>query len=87
MSRMRSLRLEDDLDARVRGAAAYEGTSVSEFLRQAAAERVDRVLSVKPSERLADVIGVVNGGGGRARHSGRVFGELLAEEHRSKRGR
>ena len=84
---MRSLRLEDDLDARVRDAASAEGTSVSEFLRQAASERAERVLSDDPVERLKDVIGVVNGGGGRARHTGRIFGELLAEEHRSKHGR
>lgn len=76
---MRSLRLEPALDERVRRAAAAEGSSVSEFLRSAAAERADRTLSHRNSDRLADVIGVVHGGGGRARDTGAAFGDLLAE--------
>jgi Ribbon-helix-helix protein, copG family len=82
---MRSLRLEPQLDEQVRRAAAAEGTSVSEFLRQAAAERAERTLGRRNSDRLAGLIGVVNGGGrGRARESGVAFGELLAER-RAKR--
>ena len=76
---MRSLRLEPELDERVRRAASAEGSTVSEFLRQAAAERADRTLAQRNSDRLADVIGVVHGGGGRARDTGAAFGELLAE--------
>ena len=77
---MRSLRLEPALDERVRKAAEAEGSSVSEFLRRAAAERADRTLSNRNSDRLADVIGSVRGGGrGRARDTGVAFGELLAE--------
>ncbi len=83
---MRSLRLEPELDERVRRAAAAEGMSVSEFLRRAAAERADRTLSHRNSDRLADVIGVVHGGGaGRARDSGAAFGELLAERRQADR--
>lgn len=75
---MRSLRLEPDLDDRVRRAAAAEGASVSEFLRRAAAERADRTLSVRNSDRLGDIIGAVRAGGaGRARDTGAAFGELL----------
>jgi hypothetical protein len=81
---MRSLRLEPDLDERVRRAASTEGSTVSEFLRQAAAERADRTLAQRNSDRLADVIGVVHGGGGRARDTGAAFGDLLAEQ-RSRR--
>jgi hypothetical protein len=87
MSRIRTLRLDDDLDSRVRDAASAEGQSVAEFLRQAASERAERVLSKNQVARLADVIGVVDGGGGRARHSGRVYGDLLAEEHRRQQRR
>jgi hypothetical protein len=77
---MRSLRLEPELDERVRRAAALEGASVSEFLRRAAAERAERTLSQRGSERLADVVGVVRGGGcGRARDTGTAFGDLLSE--------
>ncbi len=79
---MRSLRLEAELDEQVRRAAAVEGSSVSEFLRVAAEERAQRTLSQRPSERLADVIGAVNGGGGRARDSGRAFADSLDEQRR-----
>ncbi|MBS1869189.1 MAG: DUF1778 domain-containing protein [Actinobacteria bacterium] len=77
---MRSLRLEPALDERVRRAAAAEGSTVSEFLRRAAAERAERTLANRNSDRLADVIGSVHGGGaGRARDTGAAFGDLLAE--------
>jgi hypothetical protein len=82
---MRSLRLDDDLDDLVRRAASVEGCSVSEFLRQAAAERADRAISeLPPSERLADFIGAISHGGLRARDSSRVFAEMLAEDHARK---
>jgi len=82
---VRSVRLEPSLDERVRRAAAAEGATVSDFLRRAAAERADRTLSQRTSDRLADVIGSVRGGGaGRARDTGAAFGELLAER-RAKR--
>lgn len=77
---MRSVRLGASLDERVRRAAAAEGSTVSEFLRNAAAERADRTLAHRNSDRLADVLGSVRGGGaGRARDSGTAFGDLLAE--------
>jgi len=82
---MRSVRLEPSLDQRVRRAAAAEGSTVSDFLRSAAAERADRTLANRNSDRLADVIGSVHGGGaGRARETGAAFGDLLAER-RTKR--
>jgi hypothetical protein len=75
------LRTEPFLDERVRRAAAAEGISVSEFVRKAAAERAERTLAHSNSDRLADVIGAVRGGGrGRARDSGAAFGELRAEQ-------
>ena len=76
---VRSLRLDADLDDRVRRAAAVKGESVSEFLRRAAAERADKTLSASPSKRFADIAGVVHGGGGRARRTGEAFAESLAE--------
>jgi len=80
---MRSVRLEPDLDDRVRRAAAAEGTSVSEFLRRAAAERAELTLSRRNRDRLGDVIGAVRAGGaGRARDSGVAFGELLDARRR-----
>jgi hypothetical protein len=72
---MRSLRLDRELDELVKRAAAQEGSSVSEFLRLAAAERAHRTLATR--DQLEDVIGAVRTGGGAARRSGAAFGELL----------
>jgi hypothetical protein len=74
---MRSIRLDDELDMRVRQAAAAEGASVSEFLRRAASERADHTLATGASERLEDVVGAVRGGGGQARDTGGAFLEAL----------
>ncbi|MGH2443510.1 MAG: DUF1778 domain-containing protein [Chloroflexota bacterium] len=79
---MRSLRLDPELDERIRRAAAVKGESVSEFLRRAAAERAEDTLCARPSERFADVAGLIHGGGGRARRTGAAFSESLAENPR-----
>jgi hypothetical protein len=75
---MRSLRLDAELDRRVQRAAAIKGESVSEFIRHAAAERAEETLAEHGRERFADVAGVVHGGGGRARRSGKAFADALA---------
>jgi hypothetical protein len=82
---MRSLRLDPDLDERVRRAAALEESSVSEFLRQAAAERAERALAGDPSERLAYAIGVVETDLGQARDTGAAFADLVEGKHRERR--
>ena len=79
---MRSLRLDPELDAKVRRAAALKDESVSEFIRQATEERADKVLRDRSSDRFADVAGVIHGGGGRARRAGKVFTEQLAAKKR-----
>jgi predicted DNA-binding protein len=76
---MRSIRLDDELDTRVRAAAAAEGASVSEFIRRAASERADHTLATGASERLADVVGAVHGGGGQARDTGTAFVDALSQ--------
>ena len=78
---MRSLRLDPELDAKVRRAAAVKGESVSEFIRHAAEDRADEILIGSPRQRFADVAGIIRGGGGRARRSGQAFAEVLAEHH------
>jgi uncharacterized protein (DUF1778 family) len=82
---MRSLRLDPDLDARVRQAAALEESSVSEFLRRAAAERAERTLANDPSERLSYAIGTVKAGLGQARDAGTAFADLVEAKHRRRR--
>jgi hypothetical protein len=79
---MRSLRLDPELDRQVRKAAAMKGESVSEFIRQAAAKRVEVTLAEQGRERFADVAGVVHGGGGRARRTGEAFADALADASR-----
>lgn len=75
---MRSLRIDTELDSKVRRAAAVAGESVSEFIRRAAEERAEGTLAGRDGERFADVVGVVHGGGGRARRSGEAFTEVVA---------
>jgi predicted transcriptional regulator len=76
---MRSLRLDPALEARLVRAAEVEGESVSEFIRQAVAQRADLVLAHRPAAQLEDVIGAIHGGGGQARRTGEALAEILAE--------
>jgi hypothetical protein len=73
---MRSIRVDPTLDRTLRQASAQEGVSVSEFIRRAVAERVERTLSAR--DQLLDVVGVVRSRGGAAARTGEAFGELLA---------
>lgn len=82
---MRSLRLDPGLDELVRRAAALEDTSVSEFLRQAAAERAERTLSDDNGERLSYAIGAVRSELGLARKTGEAFADLVDAKHRRRR--
>lgn len=82
---MRSLRLDSDLDERVRRAAALEGISVSEFLRQAAAERASRSLAGDPAKRLAYAIGAIETNLGQARDTGGAFADLLESKRKARR--
>jgi hypothetical protein len=75
---MRSLRLDDVLEERLQRAAAVRGESVSEFIRRAVGERADATLAGRGGD-FDDVLGVVRGGGGRARRTGEAFTDLLAE--------
>lgn len=78
---VRSLRLDPELDEKVRRAAAVKGESVSEFIRHAADERAEETLASAGSDRFADVAGVVHGGGGQARRSGEAFTDVPAWGH------
>jgi ribbon-helix-helix CopG family protein len=75
---VKSLRLDQHLLERLQKAAAVTGETLSEFIRRAAAARADAVLSGKPDDDWADVIGAVHGGGGRARRTGEAFSDLVA---------
>jgi hypothetical protein len=75
---VRSIRLDPELDRKVRQAAAVRGESVSAFIRDAAAKRADETLAERGRDRFRDVAGTVRGGGGRARRTGEAFGEIVA---------
>jgi hypothetical protein len=75
---MRSVRLDPDLDERVRRAAEVEGSTVSEFIRNAITERTERTLSSRLSDRLVDVIGAVHTDGARARRTGAAYTDAIA---------
>ena len=75
---MKSVRLDPELESRLKQAARLRGESLSEFIRRAAAERADATLTATTSD-FADVLGVVRGGGARAQRTGPAFADLLAE--------
>lgn len=79
---MKSLRLDLELEERLERAAAVTGESLSEFIRRAAAARADAVLTGDVPGDWSDVIGVVHGGGGRARRTGDLFADQVAESKR-----
>lgn len=74
---MRSVRFDEELDAKVRLAAERSGETVSEFPRAAAGIRADEMLDQPHLGVFDDVIGTANGGGGRARRSGDAFTDVL----------
>jgi hypothetical protein len=82
---MRSVRLDDEMDHRVRRAAEIEGVSVSEFIRRAASDRTERTLSAGAEDRLVDVLGTIRGRDGQARRTGSAFTDALVEKRRPRR--
>lgn len=76
---MKSLRLDPELESRLQRAAAVRGESLSEFIRRAAAERADATLVTNDAADFDDVLGVVHGGGGRARRTGAAFTDIVSE--------
>ena len=79
---MKSVRLNDDLEAKLERAARALAMSQSEFLRDALARRCDEVLGSSLGQRLAPAIGIVKSAGGRAAHSGAAFRAALARRRK-----
>jgi len=80
---MTSVRFSPELEELVEQAAAMAGETQSEFIRAASAERAAKVLGTDNRQRLGSMIGAVgSGSGSRARESGRVFADLVADKHR-----
>jgi hypothetical protein len=81
---MKSVRLGEELEARLRQAALREGVSESEFIREAVATRANSVLSTTLEGRLAGAIGAVSSRRSYARDSHERYTQLLVERHRRK---
>ncbi len=77
---MRSVRLDQALEARLEQAAQLSGEPVSNIIRQAIEERCKAILGQRLSDRLRDVTGTVRSSGGRARQTGKTFGAQLAKK-------
>jgi predicted DNA-binding protein len=80
---VKSVRLDDDLEAKLKRAARALGTTQSEFIREALARRCEEVLGGSLAERLVPVIGVVKSAGGRAARSGAAFRDAVARRHKA----
>jgi predicted DNA-binding protein len=77
---MRSVRLDEALEARLEEAALISGKPVSDIIRQAIEERCESILGQRLAHRLRDVTGLVRSKGGRARRTGRAFRESLRKK-------
>ena len=74
---MKSVRLDGDLETRLRRAAELTGVSESEFIRQAIDERATATLVGSLEDQLAGLVGAIRSEGGRAAAANQRFGELL----------
>ena len=86
---MKSVRLDAELQARLKQAARLVGVSESDFIRAAIAEHSDSALTDTLEGRLAGIVGAVHSKGGRARDAHGKFGALIkrraAQDRRSRR--
>ena len=82
---MRSVRLDEELEARLEEAARATGLSISELIRDAVRRRCDDLLGQCLSSRLGDVTGGVASRGGESRRTGRQFVESLRRGRRKRR--
>ncbi len=74
---MKSVRLDADLQARLKEAARTAGVSESEFIRAAIDERSGATLARGLEGRLTGLIGTINSKGGRATKAHERYRELL----------
>jgi predicted DNA-binding protein len=77
-----SFRIDPHLEKRLREVAARQAVPVSVVVREAITRYCETVLADNARARLADVIGVLESDGGRARHSGRAFKDALTARRR-----
>ena len=73
-----SVRLDENLEQRLRKIAEAEGVSLSEVIRRAAGLYWERHAGSSLELRLVDVLGKMKSRGGRAGQSGDSFRRVLA---------
>ncbi|MFA5786821.1 MAG: ribbon-helix-helix protein, CopG family [Actinomycetota bacterium] len=78
----KSFRLDAQLEARLEQAADMEGVPVSALIREAVEERCSKVLKGNLRTALGDIVGSVDGGGGRADRTGEAFTKALVSRKR-----
>lgn len=81
---VKSVRLDPQIEARLREAARLAHVSESRIIRDAIAEHTDAILANRLDYQIADLIGSVAGGEPRADRAHEAFEELLQKEHREK---
>jgi predicted DNA-binding protein len=81
---MKSVRLDEELEDRLREAARITGQPMSEIIREALRTHCDELLSDNLAKRLADVVGSVSVGGD-SRRTGRAFKRLLLSRQRRRK--
>lgn len=71
-----SVRLDPEMEARLRAVAESEGVALSEVLRRAAQQYLSET-GGSLRVRLDDAVGVVQSSGGRARRTGERYRRLI----------
>jgi hypothetical protein len=84
---MKTVRLGDQLEARVDKIARKTGQSVSQVIRDAVERHCDALAGQTAYDRLADVIGAGSSCGGNARNSGQEFADHLLKKHEARQSR
>jgi predicted DNA-binding protein len=75
----KSFRIDPVLERRLEEVARRHAVPVSVVVREAIERHCDQVLGEDLKSQMADVIGIVQSGGGRADRTGEAFKRLLAE--------
>lgn len=82
---MKSVRLDPNLEGRLKAAAEASGEPESALIRRAIERECNEILNRRLDLRLRDFIGIADGGGGRAERAGAAFREILVERKQAGR--
>jgi hypothetical protein len=79
---MGSVRLDPQIEEKIRQVAAVKGLTLSEVHRQALTEYFEREMPEKKTSRYDDIIGVGEGPPDLARRHKAYFAEIMDEKYR-----